>query len=284
MIAKLVVHGPDRAAALGRLHEALSELRIGGATTNLDFLRRVARDPAFAEAGEELDTGFIARRRDRLVPPARQAGDRELAFAALSVLEAGGAARPADPWASGDGWRLNAPAGRLLEFTGAGEARHVVQATPGATAGTWTLRLPGGEAEAARAPGGDARRMRILLAGRVLEASVTRAGSAIEVDDGEEVVRLAEAGGLDLGGVEQGGDGRFVAPMPGKLLAMRVAAGERVERGQVLAVLEAMKMEHSVLAPGPGVVGEVRFRSGDQVDEGAELLVFIPDRQGRTET
>ena len=284
MIAKLVVHGPDRPAALRRLHEALSALRIGGATTNLDFLRRVARDPAFAEAGEELDTGFIARRRDLLVPPARAAGDRELAFAALSMLQAGAGAGPADPWSTRDGWRLNAPAARLLEFTGAGEARHVVHASPAAAAGTWTLALPGGEAEAACAPGGDARRMRILLAGRVLEASVTRTGSAIEVDDGEEVGRLAEAGGFDLGGPEEGGGGRFLAPMPGKLLAMRVCAGERVERGKVLAVLEAMKMEHSVLAPCAGVVGEVRFRSGDQVDEGAELLVFIPDRQESPET
>jgi 3-methylcrotonyl-CoA carboxylase alpha subunit len=72
--------------------------------------------------------------------------------------------------------------------------------------------------------------------------------------------------------------------MPGKLLAVRVAAGDRVARGQVLAVLEAMKMEHSVLAPRAGTIGEVRYRAGDQVDEGAELLVFIPDRQGSSET
>ena len=284
MIAKLVVHGPDRAVALRRLGEALSGLRIGGATTNLDFLRRVARDPAFAEAGDELDTGFIARRRDRLVPEARSPGDAALAFAALCVLADGRGDGPRDPWDEADGWRLNAPARRELEFLGVGEARHVVRATRAASPGAWLLDLPGGEAEAAPAPGGDGRRMRIALGGRVLEASVTRVGDAIEVDDGDVVQRLARAPGLDAPGGDEAGEGRFVAPMPGKLLAVRVAAGDRVARGQVLAVLEAMKMEHSVLAPRAGTIGEVRYRAGDQVDEGAELLVFIPDRQGSSET
>ncbi|MFM8992287.1 MAG: biotin/lipoyl-containing protein, partial [Alphaproteobacteria bacterium] len=159
-----------------------------------------------------------------------------------------------------------------------------VRATRAAAAGAWLLALPGGEVEAAPAPGGDGRCMRIALGGRVLEASVTRVGDAIEVDDGDVVQRLAQAPGPGASGGDEEGEGRFVAPMPGKLLAVRVAAGDRVARGQVLAVLEAMKMEHSVLAPRAGTIGEVRYRAGDQVDEGAELLVFIPDRQGSTET
>jgi len=284
MIAKLVVHGPDRASALRRLHGALSGLRIGGATTNLDFLRRVAGDPAFAEAGDELDTGFIARRRDLLVPAAAPPGDAALAFAALAALGNADGEGPRDPWAATDGWRLNAPARRLLEFVDDGSSRHAVQATPVAARGGWCLGLPGGELEAAPMPGSDGRRARIMLGGRVLEASMTRIGDALEVDDGVRVVRLALAQGLGAPGGDEDGEGRFVAPMPGKLLAVRVAAGERVARGQVLAVLEAMKMEHSVLAPSAGTIGEVRYRAGDQVDEGAELLVFIRDRQGSPAT
>ncbi|MFM8991317.1 MAG: ATP-grasp domain-containing protein, partial [Alphaproteobacteria bacterium] len=148
MVAKLVVHGPDRAAALRRLDEALSGLRIGGATTNLDFLRRVARDPAFAEAGEELDTGFIDRRRALLVPAAGPPGDAALAFAALAVLGDARGPLARDPWDTADGWRLNAPARRVLDFIDAGEARHRVCASPAAQAGAWRLGLPGGEADA----------------------------------------------------------------------------------------------------------------------------------------
>ena len=70
---------------------------------------------------------------------------------------------------------------------------------------------------------------------------------------------------------------RFVAPMPGKIVAVRCEPGARVARGQVLVVLEAMKMEHAILAPADGLVEALRCRQGEQVTEGSELLVFRPE-------
>jgi 3-methylcrotonyl-CoA carboxylase alpha subunit len=116
--------------------------------------------------------------------------------------------------------------------------------------------------------------VRIDLDGRVLEASATLAGTTLTLDDGVEARRLVHVDPLAGAGIEEDGAGRFVAPMPGKIVAVRCEAGTRVARGQVLVVLEAMKMEHAMLAPADGRVEILRCRQGDQVAEGDELLVF----------
>jgi 3-methylcrotonyl-CoA carboxylase alpha subunit len=118
--------------------------------------------------------------------------------------------------------------------------------------------------------------MRIDLDGHVCEASVTMTGASIAVDDGTQARRLTLVDPLAAADGEEESGGRFAAPMPGKLVAVRCAAGERVSRGQVLVVLEAMKMEHAILAPSDGTVESVRYKQGDQVAEGSDLLVFRP--------
>ena len=277
MIAKLVVWDSDRGAALRRLGDALRRTRIAGAVTNLDFLRRVAAHPAFAAGAAEIDTGFIARHRAALVPDPAPADDATLAFAAIALLcaEPAPASSPADPWSpwgARSGWRLDGPAARRLEFA-AGEARHIVDAVTLPVPDAYRLALPGGHVTVRRHPG-PAGRLRLDIDGRVGEASVVRIGQVLAIDDGVRSRRLTIIDPLAAGGAEEDAGGRFAAPMPGKIVAVRCAAGERVTRGQVLVVLEAMKMEHAILAPADGTVEALRYKPGDQVAEGSDLLVF----------
>jgi 3-methylcrotonyl-CoA carboxylase alpha subunit len=279
MIAKLVVWDRDRGAALGRLRAALAATRIAGAVTNLDFLRRVAAHPAFAAGAAEIDTGFIARHRAALVPDPGAVDAATLAFAAVAVLEGESAAPadPADPWSpwnARSGWRLDGAAPRRLEFA-AGEARHVVEAVALAEPGSYRLAIAGDTATI-RSHACAAGRVRIAIDGHLREASVARIGPALAIDDGVRACRLTSIDPLVAGGADEETGGRFAAPMPGKIVAVRCAAGDRVARGQVLMVLEAMKMEHAILAPADGTVEALRYRPGDQVAEGSELLVFAP--------
>jgi 3-methylcrotonyl-CoA carboxylase alpha subunit len=93
---------------------------------------------------------------------------------------------------------------------------------------------------------------------------------------------MADGAGVDLlwldplavGDFEEGGAGRLTAPMPGKVVAVRVEAGADVKKGQPLVVVEAMKMEHTIMAPADGIVESVRVKAGDQVDEKFELVAF----------
>jgi 3-methylcrotonyl-CoA carboxylase alpha subunit len=277
MIAKLVVWDHDRAAALRRLRAALAATRIAGAVTNLDFLRRVAAHPAFAAGATELDTGFIARHRDALVPAPTPVDDATLALAASALMaaEPPAAASPGDPWspwATRHGWRLGGFAARGFVFA-EGDVRHEVGVTATSSPGIYRLALPGGVRIARMLPAAPGH-VRIDLDGRVLEASATLAGTTLTLDDGVEARRLVHVDPLAGAGIEEDGAGRFVAPMPGKIVAVRCEAGTRVARGQVLVVLEAMKMEHAMLAPADGRVEILRCRQGDQVAEGDELLVF----------
>jgi 3-methylcrotonyl-CoA carboxylase alpha subunit len=280
MIAKLVVWGDDRDAALARLRGALAATRIAGAVTNLEFLRRVAAHPAFAAGAAEIDTGFIARHRAALVPAPASADDATLALAALAVLDeapARGAATDPDPWSpwrARDGWRLGGAAARRLEFVD-GETRHVVDAVALPQPRSYRLGLPGGTMPV-RGLAASSGRVRADLGGRVAEASVARIGAVLAIDDGARSWRLTLADPLAAGGAEEDSGGRFAAPMPGKIVAVRCAAGDRVARGQVLVVLEAMKMEHAILAPADGTVEALRYGPGDQVAEGSDLLVFRP--------
>jgi 3-methylcrotonyl-CoA carboxylase alpha subunit len=179
LLAKLIAHGPDRAAAVRRLQAALRDLQVAGVRTNRDFLVALVAHPAFVAGA--VDTGFIAAHRAELLQPD--------GIPAVAV---------GDPWGHADGWRLNGPA----------EFRAVSDRT-----------------------------------------------------DGSQGAALAVAGPI-------------TAPMPGRVTAVHVATGATVRRGDVLMVLEAMKMEHAIAAPADGVVSRVCFAAGDLVDEGALLLTI----------
>ncbi len=269
MIAKLIVHGEDRAAALRRLAGALAEVRVAGLANNVAFLARVARHPAFA-AGE-IDTGFIARHRDALVPPAAPADDTTLALAALGVLRSRACTAPASPWDRTDGWRLNGDAHDELIFADGGAERLV---RVHYRADGYLLDLPGGSL-AARGTLGPDGRLSAEIGGHRLTADIVHRGAEWTVFRGADAHILTLVDRLAAADAAAGGDAKLAAPMPGRIVAVHVAAGQTVTRGQKLVVLEAMKMEHTILAPADGTVERVRFKPGEQAAEGEELVVFV---------
>ncbi len=286
MIAKLIAWGEDRPAALSRLQSALAKWEIVGVETNLGLLGAILAHPEFAAGG--LDTGFIARHKDALlppepalVPPAEQR--LILAAAVLAVLrdtesEAAAAAErradPFSPWAIADAWRMN----------GAGFQDFLL---------SWD-----GEKVPLRAYAGPDGSWRLVFASESVHATAREdeAGMALRLDRVEHHLRVVRRG-MDLVVIRRGkknevltrldplappaghaaGAERLIAPIPGRITRILVKTGDAVEKGAALIVLEAMKMELTLSAPRAGSVSELPFGIGEMVEEGAELVRFAPE-------
>ncbi|MFQ6017361.1 MAG: acetyl/propionyl/methylcrotonyl-CoA carboxylase subunit alpha [Kiloniellaceae bacterium] len=277
MIAKLIVWDGDRAAALSRLREALAGAQIVGPANNVDFLAAVAVHPAFA-AGE-VDTGFIERHRADLLPEAAPASDEVLALACLAELlrrraEAEARARssrdPFSPWQMTTGWRLNVETHSRLSFVDGPAER---TATVHYRGEGYVLDLPGGRV-AARGELGDGGALRADLDGRTVTATVVHhdRGMTVLLPGRSHRLRLTDP--FDTAPAQDTAGGRMTAPMPGKVIQVHVSPGQNVACGAPLMVLEAMKMEHTISAPGDGTVAEVYYQAGDLVEDGAELIAF----------
>jgi len=276
MIAKLIVWGEDREAALARLRVALAGCEVAGVTTNVEFLQRLAGCGAFAQA--DLDTGLIERCRDELFPPGTPAPDEALAAVALAelLLEQGSASEralasgdPHSPWNEVDGWRLNEDSHHDFVFT-EGETQYPV--TVRFLAAGQRVVIAGREytLEGERLAG-DA--LLVRLDGRAFKARALREGGDWHLFSAGGYRRISlrdELHGLDV----DAGGGTLAAPMPGKVVAVMVKPGQKVDKGAPLVVLEAMKMEHTIAAPADGVVKEIHYAPGEQVLEGAELIAF----------
>ena len=284
MIAKIIVWGEDRAAATERLRRALAETAVLGVATNLGMLVRLARHTEFAAAA--VDTGFIDRHRDQLLPGHRPAPGRALAAAAVARLvsraaaagaAAAGSADPYSPWAQCGGWRLGSEDHQELVFRDGAEERTVVAT---ARAGNWQLSL-GGEVVSGtgeRRPDGS---MTVVLDGVRGHATVLDHDSETAVLLAGEIWPLVEIDPLAAREGADPGTGRLTAPMPGRVTQLLVAVGDTVRRGEPLMIIEAMKMEHTVAAPVDGTVEAVRFTVGDLVEEGAELIALAtPESSG----
>ncbi len=267
MLAKLIVWGDSRAQALRRLDAALGATQIVGPHTNVAFLRRVVASRAFA--GADLDTTLIERERAVLFEQPPLAIELVAAGVVAHALAREAALEGADPWSRRDGWRLHGGARRHFDIAHAGAAHAVALAR--SHDGAFMLQIGAQRwPYQARSLGGPLHD--ITLGGRRLRLSVHVQGERVSIFAPEgsatvqEVDALAHAGQ----GVVEGG--RLSAPMPGKVIGLLVRAGQSVTRGQPLAVIEAMKMEHTLTAPRDGVVDELLYAPGDQVAEGGELL------------
>ena len=275
MIAKLIVHGEDRAQALARLDAALAQTHIVGLTTNVQFLRQVVKSQAFSNA--LLDTALIEREREALF--GKDFVGRDLAVAAAMAWQLQGeqAAQGADPFSRRDGWRMSGRYVRSFGFAYRGEDFTAGLAYGRGTQAAQTYQLGIGEGESRSDA---ALQWRALADGR-LELGLDGKRTVVVVHaQGDQLSIFTEAGSTQITVVDQlahAGDtghegGRLTAPMPGKVVSFTVKAGDKVSKGQPLAVMEAMKMEHTIAAPGDGVVLELLYVPGDQVSEGAELL------------
>jgi 3-methylcrotonyl-CoA carboxylase alpha subunit len=257
MIAKMIAHAPTREAALDKLASALEHTIAAGPYTNLALLAALCRALEFR--AEKFDTGFIERHMSTL---ARGSGDAATAaFGATELLERDtvrigqGLHRPPDapvsPWDATDGFQLS-----------------------GARAMTLPILVDGVPADAHVKYGPTGMAVTVDGAPAALDATAIEAADAVYVlhRGRQTVVRRADLGAGDLDHAD--GDGEIKAPMHGKVLAVLVDNGEQVEKGQRLAIVEAMKMEHTLTAPRAGRVAGIAIPAGSQVAEGARLMTI----------
>ena len=257
MLGKLIAWGEDREQARLRLLAMLDEFAIGGVKTNIAFLRRILAHPAFAAA--ELDTGFIARHQELLLPTASKLPAAFWQAAAEAWLQSTPAQLRADdpgsPWAGREGMRLGLPARSSVHLVSAGQDQAVALERSAPS----TLRLEGEQLCEDR----DGLRRRHL--------AIRRAGTLYLRWEGDmhaitafDPIAEAEASHSHQGGLS--------APMNGSIVRVLVEPGQLVEAGTALVVLEAMKMEHSIRAPQGGTVQALFCQEGDMVSEGAVLV------------
>ncbi len=268
MIAKLIVHGATREEALARLDAALAQTHIVGLSTNVQFLRLVARSRSFAQA--DLDTALIPREQAALFHqqglPATLAAAASVAF----TLHTEQAQATADPFSRRDGWRSHGELVRRFDFDFAGEPLQA--ALRYAHGGGLHLAVGGGAEEAFAWEALPDGALDLRLPGLRERVQVYREGEVDHVFAGRGAAALTLRDPLAHAGEGEAEGGRLTAPMPGKVVSFAVKAGEAVRKGQPLAVMEAMKMEHTIAAPADGTVVELLYAPGDQVAEGAELL------------
>ena len=252
MIAKVIVHGPTRDVALAKLSAALKGTQVAGTVTNLGFLGALAEHKGFA-AGD-VDTGLIARDIDTLTAVA--------VVTPSHWARAGMAAMGLDTPSAGAGFNLWAALRQSVALSHEGEAVTLFVEVNCADTQTWYV--------------GDA----VVVAQRVGGQWLLDRLSAPAVAMTETCVTVFDTYGIAFDVVDPlqrdasaMGDGNIVdAPMPGLVKAVTAKAGQSVTAGDRLAVLEAMKMEHALLAARDGVIAEVLVSEGDQVEAGAALI------------
>ena len=279
MIAKLIVWDEDRPRALARLREALADCEIDGPKSNIGFLERLVRHPAVT--GGSIDTGYLDRHLDEFLAPAQAQASLLLAAATVALLAAEADARerargsddPTSPWASADGWRLGHAGARRLAFAHAGRRIELVAHGHG---GDYRLDLD----DASHAIAGARWRDGVLSAridGAMQRFAARVDGDAVLVHDGSARLRLSSEPVYRRGDAEGGAaEHRLRAPMPGRVVLVQAAAGDAVQGGDVVLVIEAMKMELALKAPRDGVVAEVRVAVGEFVEADAILAALEP--------
>ena len=264
MLAKVIAHAPTRAEAAGRLALALERMHLGGVVTNRDFLVATLRNEAFL-AGDTT-TDFI----ERVDPAGSQAAPDTAMAAIVAAMWIQGRNRADDRvWGfARSNFRTGSLPPQSIEFETATDETHRIE---------YSLRRNGGftlgSGETVLVHEWTPDDIELEIDGRRLRAAVTVADGVGYVTLGRTTVTLSVKPRFAIPGSELP-TGGLVAPMPGSVIELRCAIGDIVAAGQVLVVLEAMKMEHHITAPFDGTVTELPIAVGDQVENGALLLTI----------
>jgi 3-methylcrotonyl-CoA carboxylase alpha subunit len=271
MIAKLIVWGDDRPEAARRMQSALARTTLLGVKTNLAFLERVVKHPAFL-AGE-TDTGFIERHRADLLPSEADVPLEALVAAAARVFldeREAHASAPPSPWNDTGGWRLNQPALRRMEFK-LGEGRFTVDAVMHPDHAIVTID---GKSHCVTLAPREGDRLQIALDQETYFANVARLGDTLSAITPQGRYDLELIDPFHYEPADSLPDARLTALMPGRVVKVMAAVGDTVKKGQSLMILEAMKMEHTITSPREGVIERVAFRENDLVPADAVLIAF----------
>ncbi len=287
MIAKLITWGGDRNEAIRRMQVALAETDIIGVKTNLGFLQQLVRHQAFIDG--ETDTGFIPRHREKLMAGETACPAEALIAAALFELNreqkssgngVGSGNTGSSVWDSRSGWWLNRGTARTLEFHTGGvaaiekstdstiEVVHIKCSPVG-----YAFDIQGSEFGVTQHAIED-NVIHFAANGVVFHAKVLAHQQQFSVlfSSTRHHLRLVDPFHFETSG--ETNDGRLTAMMPGRVVKVMADAGDKIKKGQALIIMEAMKMEHTIVSPRDGVVERVAFKVGDMVPADAVLFAF----------
>ncbi len=275
MIAKLIVFDADRTQALQRLRDALAECEIVGPKSNIGFLERLARHPAVVEG--RIDTGYLDRHLEEFLTGDVAPADPVLFAAATAALlhderaVNASASDPHSPWAKSDAWRVGHAGKRIIALT-LREQRYDIEAH--GHDGTYQLRHGEVTCEVHGARLGD-ENLSARFDGESLRVPLrVDAHHVLLHDAGGQRYNFTRAEAFAWESKDAAGGNQIIAPMPGRIVLVKAKAGDTVEQGQELLVMEAMKMELALKAPRAGTIESVNAEQGEFVEADAVLVRF----------
>ncbi len=279
MISKLIVWGEDRTSALQHLTKALGDYQVVGVTTNLDLLSTLSQHPAFMKA--KFATDFIKKYSADLFLT-KNVNSSVVVIATLYILlkqktstelNTMHSLDSSSPWHNVDGWRLNLPAQQRLRFIVQDNIEKTVRVS--LQENDYQIYV---DDELHTINGVIEQETQLVanLNGQKCHAVIYQEANSLYIllnGERHQVTLISED---TLGEHTHHADTKahLTAPMPSRIVALLAKTGEKVPRGASLAIVEAMKMEHTIYAPDNGIVKEWYFKEGDLVDEGVELLAF----------
>ena len=288
MIAKLISWNQNRELALQDLSKGLAQYTIGGMTNNLYFLYNIANTPAFKSA--DVDTRFIEKYHRAIFHDSEEQANHSIAIAALYYLlsqdkntKQNNTAKndPFSPWQKKQAWRMNAAAIQRFSLQ-LKQQLYSVQAECLIKNSSYRLTI------------GD---QQFLVTGKLekkqLAGTINQSDFSATVKDQDDSISIyTEQKAFEFTLYQKSfsdidddhHDNHLLAPMNGTIVSLAIAEGSKVEAGEALLMMEAMKMEHTIRAPVNGVVNNFYFQAGDLVDGGAELIDFTPDTESSTES
>ena len=273
MIAKLIVWGKNREAALTQMHHALGQFHVDGLGNNIAFLDRLVLCDSFKNAN--LDTGLIQREEEFLLKPATELNSTLVVSAAFIELLSRLAQNPSasNPvWQTNAFWRLNLQSGQTIKLQCNDKTLNIQFAAQEhgfvAQYEGQTFELEGQLL--------DAHTLQFKLAGKQQKLAFSQTEHGITLFQNGQSYKFTYLKPVFNQEDEQGAENNLTAPMPGVITQVLVAANDKVKKDDVLMTLEAMKIEYSIRAPHDGIVASSYFQAGDQVKAGDELVEFQP--------
>ena len=284
MIAKLIVYGEDRPAAIARLRVSLEQQAVFGVQTNASLLLAIATHPAFYEG--QTFTNFLEMHSLLDAQPQKTEQLDPNALYAAALLDMGsdaasgavhhGTIQAQNPWQALGAWRLFGAA-RSTTYTYNGQSYQVVISPTFTTTGAWQAQIQGEPTREIHYNKGDNGFILMRQGEKQTRAYAQHVGNETQVMLNGRLYRFARTQPPDVDATAHGGNAAsaqktLTAPMAGTIVKVQAREGQQVQQREVLAILTAMKMEHTIVAPYEGKVRRVHYHEGDVVKGGAVLI------------